>query len=107
MRYIKMPYIISYTCYPPTQSDKVAKRYLEVFKKLPLISSIKRIIPAAVTSTEKGYEVMIVDEVKREDQGDAIDYLAKFLVEFRDIEGFRYKINNWSTLNEAMAYLGM
>ena len=102
-----MPYIISYTCYPPTQSDKVAKRYLEVFKKLPLISGIKRIIPAAVTSTEKGYEVMMVDEVKHENQGDAIDYLAKFLVEFRDIEGFTYKINSWSTLNEAMAFLGM
>jgi hypothetical protein len=78
-----------------------------MFKELPLISSIKRIVPAAITSTEKGIEVMVVDEVKRENQGDAIDYLSKFLIEFRDIEGFRYKIHSWSTLNEAMAYIGM
>jgi hypothetical protein len=50
---------------------------------------------------------MVVDEVKRDNQGEAIDYLSKFLVEFRDIEGFRYKIHSWSTLNEAMAYIGM
>jgi hypothetical protein len=102
-----MPYIISHVSYPPTQSEKVAKRYLEMFKKLPLISSIKRVIPAAVTASEKGFEVMVVDEVKREHQGEAIDYLSKFLVEFRDIEGLRYQINSWSTLNEAMAYIGM
>jgi len=102
-----MPYIISYIYYPPNQAEKVGKKYLEMFKKLPLISSIKRVVPAAVTSTEKGIEVMVVDEVKRENQGEVIDYLAKFLIEFRDIDGFRYYIHSWSTLNEAMAYIGM
>lgn len=102
-----MPYIISHVIYPPNQSEKVAKRYLEMFKKLPLISSIKRVIPAAILTSEKGFEVMMVDEVKRENQGAAIDYLSKFLVEFRDIEGLRYKIDSWATLNEAMAYIGM
>ena len=102
-----MPYIISHAYYPPTQAEKVGKRYLDTFKKLPLISSIKRVIPAAVTSSEKGIEVMMVDEVKTESQGEAINYLAKFLIEFRDIEGFRYSIHSWSTLNEAMGYIGM
>ena len=102
-----MPYIISHAYYPPTQANNVSKRYLETFKKLPLLSSIKRVIPAAVTSSEKGIEVMMVDEVKTENQGEAINYLAKFLIEFRDIEGFRYSIHSWSTLNEAMGYIGM
>ena len=38
--------------------------------------------------------------------GEALDYGAKFLVEFRDIEGFRYQIRTFSTVTEAMAYIG-
>jgi hypothetical protein len=101
-----MPYIVSTAWYPLSLSDTVAQRYLEILQKYPIISSIKRIVPAAVTTTKEGIEVFIVDEVKREDVGAAFDYLAKFLIEFRNIEGFNYQIRNLSTLNEAMKYIG-
>ena len=101
-----MPYVVTFSWYPPSVSDTVAQRYLETLQKYPLISSIKRVVPAAVTSTKEGIEVFIVDEVKREDVGEVLDYAAKFLVEFRDIEGFRYHIRNFSTLSEAMEYIG-
>ena len=101
-----MPYVISYTWYPPSLADTVAQRYLETLQKLPIISSVKRIVPAAVASTKEGLEVFVVDEVKRENLGEAIDYMSKFLVAFRDIEGFRYHVRTFSTLNEAMAYIG-
>jgi hypothetical protein len=101
-----LPYVISFAWYPPSLADIVAQRYLEMFQKLPVISSIKRIVPAAVASTKEGLEVFIVDEVKQEDLGEAVDYCSKFLVEFRDIEGFRYHVRTFSTLNEAMRYIG-
>ncbi|MGB5911794.1 MAG: hypothetical protein WBH31_11420 [Promethearchaeia archaeon] len=63
-------------------------------------------MPAAVSTTKGGIEVFIVDEVKRADVGEVIDYLVKLLVEFRNIEGFRYQIRTLSTLKEAMAYIG-
>lgn len=87
-------------------ANEVAQRYLETLQKYPLISSIKRVIPAAVSSTKEGLEVFLVDEVKRENVGEAMDYAAKFLVEFFDIEDFRYQIRVYNTLNEAMAYIG-
>ncbi|MHA1987446.1 MAG: hypothetical protein ACW98D_12480 [Promethearchaeota archaeon] len=102
-----MPYIISYVLYPPTQSNTVAQRYLEMLQKYPLPSIIKRLVPAAVASSLEGVEGVVVDEVKREDLGDAIDYNSQFLTEFRDIEGFRYHVRTYSTVTEALNYIGM
>ncbi len=101
-----MPYVISFSWYPPSLANTVAQRYLETLQKYPLISSIKRVVPAAVSSTKEGLEVFLVDEVKQEDVGEALDYAGKFLVEFFDIEGFRYQIKVYNTLNEAMRYIG-
>ena len=92
-----------FTWYPLSSSEE---RYLKTLQKYPLISTIKRVVPAAVATTKGGIEVFIVDEVKRAYVGEVIDYLVKFLVEFRDIEGFRYQIRTLSTLKEAMAYIG-
>jgi len=102
-----MPYIISFTWYPPSQANTVAQKYLEMLQKHPVISSIKRLVPAAVASSKEGIETIVVDEVKREDIGEAIEYLSRFLTEFRDIEDFRYYIRNFSTVSEAMSYIGM
>lgn len=71
-----------------SQANTVGQRYLETLQKYHVISCIKRIVTAAVSSTQEGLEVMVVDEVKWEDVGEALEYASKFLVEFRDIEGF-------------------
>ncbi len=105
-RRIKIPYIVSFTWYPPSLANAITQRYLETLQKYPIISSIKRIVPAAVSSTKEGLEVFLVDEVKREAVGEALDYISKFLVAFFDIEDFRYQIRVYNTLNEAMAYIG-
>ena len=55
---------MSFTWYPPSASDIVAKRYLETLQKYPVISSIKHLVPAAVTATKEGIEAFVVDEVK-------------------------------------------
>ncbi|MFX1452131.1 MAG: hypothetical protein ACFFCM_14945 [Promethearchaeota archaeon] len=101
-----MPYIITYLWFPPHLSDAAAQRYLETIQKYPLISVIKRLIPAAITSDKKGVETMVIDEVKRKDLGEALDYIGKFVVEFRNIEGLRYQVKTVNTLNEAMALVG-
>jgi hypothetical protein len=102
-----MPYLISFAWYPLSQTNTVAQKYLEMFQKLPVISCIKRIVPAANAATKEGIEVMVVDEVKQEDVGEALDYLSRFLIEFRDIEGFNFHIRTFSTLTEGMAYIGV
>ena len=102
-----MPYIISFVWYPLSQANVVSEKYLEMFQKLPVIPSIKRIVPAAVAATKEGIEAMVVDEVKREDLGEALEYIGKFLVEFRDIEGLRHQVRIFGTASEAMSYIGI
>lgn len=88
---IKWPYILTYLWFPPNLSDTVAQRYLETIQKYPLISSIKRLIPAAITSDKECVEVLVIDEVKRKDLGEGMEYAGKLIVEYRNIEGLRYQ----------------
>jgi hypothetical protein len=101
-----MPYIISYLWFPPHLSDTAAERYLKTIQKYPLIPSIKRLIPAAISSDREGIEVLVIDEVKRKDLGEALEYTGKFIVEFRNIKGLRYQTKTVNTLSEAMGLVG-
>ena len=102
-----MPYLITFTWYPPSQAKKVAQRYLDSLKKLPVPPIIKRLVPAATASTKEGFEVLNVDEVKKEDLWEANNYLSKFMLEFQDIEGVRFHIRNFSTIAEGLKLIGM
>jgi len=102
-----MPYVITNCWYPPHLAQKVAQKYLDTMQKYPIPSTIKRVVPAASTSFQNGIKVLNVDEVKQEDLGDVMDYAGKFMVEFYEIEGFRYEINVYSTISEALKNIGM
>lgn len=98
--------MMSYLWFPPHLSDTAAQRYLETIQKYPLISSIKRIIPGAISSDKEGVEVIVIDEVKRKDLGEAMEWAGKFIVEFRNIEGLKYQVKTANTLNEAIGLVG-
>jgi hypothetical protein len=97
---------MSYLWFPPHLSDAAAQRYLETIQKYPLISSIKRVIPGAISSDKEGVEVIVIDEVKRKDLGEAMEWAGKFIVEFRNIEGLKYQVKTANTLSEAMGLVG-
>ena len=97
---------MSHLWFPPHLSDTAAQRYLETVQKYPLIPNIKRLIPGAITADKEGVEVLVIDEVKMKDLGEALEYLGKFLVAFRNIEGLRYLTRTANTLNEAMRLIG-
>jgi hypothetical protein len=101
-----LPYILTYLWFPPHLSDTAAQRYLETIQKYPIINGIKRIIPAAISTDKKGVEVIVIDEVKRKDLGEAMGYISKFVVEFRSIEGLNYQVKTANTLGEAMGLVG-
>ncbi len=102
-----MPYILVNSWYPPHLADKVAKRYLELLQKNPIPDYVKRLIPAASRATIDGINVMNVDEVKKDKLGDAYEYAVKFMLGFRDIEGFRYEIVTLTTVADALKFIGM
>jgi hypothetical protein len=103
-----MPYLITHIWYPNHVVDEVAKKYGENLEKYPPDESIsKNIVPAAVSATKKGIEVISIDEVEPQKLGDALEREALFMVEYRNINGFRYETKIWATLEEAMKSIGM
>ena len=102
-----MPYIVVFCTYPPSLANKVAEKYLKVLQKYPVPSYMKRPVPAASYVTEDGIKVINVDDVKEEDLGKGMDYLGKAMLEFRDIEEFRWDIRVISTISEALKNIGM
>ncbi len=102
-----MPYLITFAWYPPSIANKVAERYLETLQKFPVPSIIKRVVPAASASSKEGIEVINVDEIKKEDLWEAMNYLDIFMLEFRDIEGVRFHIRSFGTVSEGLKNIGM
>lgn len=102
-----MPYVIITCWYPPHLAQKVAQKYLDSLQKLPVPSTVKRVVPAASTSSQDGIIVLNVDEVKEEDLGAVMDYTGKFMVEFIEIEGFRYEVKIYNTVSEGLKNIGL
>lgn len=103
-----MPYIIARCWYPNHIADQVAKKYLEVMEKYPPDESIsKTVIPAAVNATKDGIETITIGQVERQKVGDALNRDVRIMAEFRNIEGFRYEVKSWATVEEALETIGL
>ena len=103
-----MPYIISRTWYPPSKMDETAKKYLEALGKFPFDESLgKQIVPVAVTVSKDGLETLMIVEVEIPKVGEALEWVKRFMIEFRTIEGFNYEVKTWSTAEEGLARMGL
>ena len=94
---------------PHAKAPKAGKLFLEAIKKFPPDRTLaKSLINNAVLATKKGYKVLVADEIK---DGKLKEYIAlsnKQLLFFAEnIEGYKYKMEVFSTLTEAMAVIGL
>jgi hypothetical protein len=104
----KMPYLVVQSCYPLTSGAQVGKKYLEVNEKYPPDESLaKPVVPAAVTTSQKGRQVISINEVEKEKVGDAIEDAERRMFEFRNIEGFTFEIKIWLKVEEALKLAGL
>ena len=103
-----MPYIIGRSWYQPNKADETVKKYLEVMEKYPFDESLgKQIVPVATTVTKDGLSSLTVAEVEQHKVGDALEWAKRFMIEFRNIEGFNYEVKTWSTAEEGLARIGI
>ena len=103
-----MPYIICRTWYPPNKTDETVKKYLEVLEKFPFDESLgKQIVPVATTVSKDGMQSITVVEVEKQKVGDALEWAKRFMIEFRNIEGYNYEVKTWSTAEEGLARMGV
>ena len=102
-----MPYVVIKTWCPFNKANEVAKIYIEERKKYPFDRSLGKEVVTAVSSDESGIITMGVIDVK---EGKLEETLARdnnILVMYLNIEGYKHKVEVWSTAVEALTLLGM
>ena len=102
-----MPYIIAHCWYPSTKTMEVVKKYQEILEKYPFDESLGKQLLLASSSSKDGLENLVITEVKKQKLEDAFEREATVFTQFGDIEGFRYEIKIWSSVDEALKRLGI
>lgn len=101
-------YIVVRARYPNDIATEVAKKYLEVMQKYPDDPSLgEPTVLAAVNSTQRGIAVISMTKIKKGKTEEALDYAWKRMTEFNTTRGFRYTVETWLEVTEALKLIGM
>ena len=94
--------------FPPDKAGEVAKSYLEGLKKYPPDASISKTLTIGVRATKDGYKVIGIGDVVKGKYEEALLRQIKTAQEFSaSIEGYRYEIESFMDITEAMPIVGM
>lgn len=95
--------------FPPDQSDKVAKRYIEWMKDNPPDPSIEKTICIGVRSTEDGHILVIgIGDIAKGKVQEALQNTTKAnLFIAAQVPGIKYKVDVMLNFTEAYKLLGM
>ncbi len=76
-------------------------------EKYPFDESLgKQVVPVASTVSKDGFEALVIVEVEIPKVGEGLEWVKRFMIEFRNIEGYNYEIKTWSTAEEGLARMG-
>ena len=102
-----MPIIIVESQYPVSKNKEVLASWLKALEKYPRPEGLSTpLIEAAVTSDKCGLRVLSASQTNPGKYEETAAYIAKFMAEFFDIEGFYYDVRTWMTNEEAMEAIG-
>ena len=102
-----MVLIVITALFPHDKANDVAKKYIAISKKYPPDPSLGKDLTTALKVTKEGIKSLFVGEVAK---GKVEKYFAratKIQQEYASIEGFRYEIEMFMDLVEALAVVGM
>lgn len=92
--------------FPPNKSPEVARKHLEIAQKFPRAPFEKRLM-GGTTADRNGIKDIMIIEVEKGKYEEALNLTARRLLEYFDIEGYRYEVETLLTLEEGMALLGL
>ena len=104
-----MTLILTRNWFPPDQSSKVAKRYVDWLKDNPPDNTLSKLLCIAVSSHEDGNVVVYgVSEIMNGKEKETLQNVTKQnLFMASGIEGFKYKSEIVLDFTEAYKILGM
>jgi len=104
-----MPYLITFASWPGHKSVEVIKKTYEVLKKFPEDKSLgENLTPGnALKGTKEGFQSITVQKINKGKLEEAYSRSIG-VVNFyaMAIEGFDYKVEIWSTNDEAYGSIG-
>jgi len=99
-----MAYIIVFSWFPPHKGTEVGVVGQKVLEKFPQDNTLGTIaLPTAFTSGKDGIFSITALEPKEDKFGDSLARVADMMFYYQKIEGFRYEIKTFSTVEEATA----
>jgi len=101
-------YLIVSEVYPNDVAKELANLYVKALTKYPHNDSLAvPIVPVAVRTTLQGIECLSIYEVKKGKADEAIHYVSTRLAMYHEIKGYRWTINLYLNLEEALTLIGM
>jgi len=99
-----MPYVIIQAWFPPHKGPEVGAAGQKALEKFPQDETLgTTILPTAFTSGKDGIFAITAIEPKEGKMGEVIAWIANIMYFYQGIEGFRYEIKTFSTMEEATA----
>ena len=92
--------------YPLNKATEVARKFLEVNEKFPQKPFEKSWL-AGVKADEDGLKTVWLTEIEDGKLEEALDMTNRRLVEYMNIEGYRFKIETLMTFEYAMPLIGL
>ena len=101
--------LVSRVWFPPDQSNKVAKAYVDFLKDTPPDKTIEKIIAIAVGSDEDGTLLVYgIGEIMKGKEKEALQRSTKQnLFMATKVDGLKYKVEIFLDFSEAYKILGM
>ena len=101
-------YLVVMSTYPNDKASEVGKTYLKVMQKYPDDPSIgEPTVLAAVKSNKDGINVISMSKIKKGKLEAAQQLAWNRMVMFNEIEDFRYTVDIWLEVTEALKLIGM
>jgi len=106
---IKITILVSRVWFPPDQSNKVAKAYVDFLKDTPPDKTIEKTIAIAVGSDEDGTLLVYgIGEIMKGKEKEALQRSTKQnLFMATKVDGLKYKVEVFLDFTEAYKILGM
>ncbi len=96
-------YIITKSTYPNDKVKEVSEMYIKCLTKYPDDASLGTpLVPVALRPSPEGIEALTITDVKKGKLEDALNLARNRLAMFWSITGYRYKIEFYANIEEAM-----
>ena len=104
----KMVYIMLTAWFPPHKSMEVAKKAIEIVKKVGGDKYVgKNVFPGIVMRTKNGIKGITIAEIKEDQLQAALDQANDMAQMYEEIEGLTSEITIWASMAESLTTLGL